>query len=127
MAEDGAGNVCALTYFGRNGGWAKKSLPLGERRWIAGRLDQFGQTLQIVHPDHVADESGTALGTLVEPVYALSEGLTQGRTAALVQQALDAVPELPEWIEPQLLAKMGWPSWREALVRARGATSVSTC
>lgn len=29
MATDAAGNVCALTYFGRNGGWAKKQLPLG--------------------------------------------------------------------------------------------------
>ena len=38
LATDAAGDVCALTYFGRNGGWAKKQLPLGERRWVAGRL-----------------------------------------------------------------------------------------
>lgn len=118
MAADDAGNVCALTYFGRNGGWAKKQLPLGERRWIAGRLDQFGQTLQIVHPDHVSDEGATALGQLCEPVYPLSEGLTQGRVTALVGQALALLPEMPEWIEPGLFAKMQWPSWREALHEA---------
>mgnify|MGYP000694573464 CR=1 FL=1 len=115
MAADAAGNVCALTYFGRNGGWAKKQLPLGEQRWIAGRLDQFGQTLQIVHPDHVAEAGGALLGQLCEPVYPLSEGLTQGRLTALVQQALGHVEPLPEWIEPALLAKMQWPSWRDAL------------
>src|SRR5215213_1764943 len=48
LAEDAAGDYVALTWFGRNAGWAKKSLPLGEKRWIAGRLDQFGQTRQIV-------------------------------------------------------------------------------
>ncbi|MCC6828505.1 MAG: ATP-dependent DNA helicase RecG [Novosphingobium sp.] len=118
MASDAAGNVCALTYFGRNGGWAKKQLPLGERRWIAGRLDQFGQTLQIVHPDHVSEEGATALGQVCEPIYPLSEGLTQGRVTALVNQALAMLPELPEWIEPGLFARMGWPAWREALQEA---------
>ncbi|MBC2668164.1 ATP-dependent DNA helicase RecG [Novosphingobium piscinae] len=115
LAEDAAGNVCALTYFGRNAGWARKQLPLGEPRWIAGRLDQFGQTLQIVHPDHVADQGAAALGTVCEPVYPVAEGLTQTRMAALAQQALALAPELPEWIEPGLLARTGWPDWKAAL------------
>ncbi len=122
VAEDAAGNLCSLTYFGRASGLARKQFPLGETRWVAGRLDQFGQTLQIVHPDRVAEEGGAALGTLVEPVYPLSEGLVQGRIAALVNQALGLLPELPEWIEPGLMARMGWPGWNEALALAhRGA------
>ncbi len=118
LAADAIGNICALTFFGRNGGWAKKQLPLGQTRWIAGRLDQYGQMLQIVHPDHIAEEGGTSLGQLCEPVYALSEGLTQGRVAALVQQSLAALPELPEWIEPGLLERMKWPGWRDAMMLA---------
>ena len=118
LAQDAAGNICAVTYFGRNSGWGKKQLPLGEKRWVAGRLDQYGQMLQIVHPDHVAEDSHALSGQLVEPVYPLSEGLTQGRTAALIQQALETVPELPEWIEPALADKMQWPRWRDALVLA---------
>jgi ATP-dependent DNA helicase RecG len=117
LASDGPGNVVALTYFGRNSGWAKKQLPLGETRWIAGRLDQYGPMLQIVHPDHVSEESA-GLGQLCEPVYPLSEGLTQGRVAALAQQALAALPELPEWVEPGLLDRQKWPGWRDALLLA---------
>jgi ATP-dependent DNA helicase RecG len=117
LAADAIGNVVALTYFGRNSGWAKKQLPLGETRWIAGRLDQYGQMLQIVHPDHVSEESAD-LGQLCEPVYPLSDGLTQGRVAALVQQGLAALPELPEWMEPGLLDKQKWPAWRDALLLA---------
>jgi len=116
LAADAIGNIAALTYFGRNGGWAKKGLPLGEKRWIAGRIDQYGQMLQIVHPDHVLEQGDASLGQLCEPVYPLSDGLTQGRLAALVQQALTATTELPEWIEPGLLAKMQWPTWRDALL-----------
>ena len=115
VAQDSVGDPVALTYFGRNGGWAKKQFPLGETRWVAGRLDQFGQTLQIVHPDHVSDEAAGSLGQLCEPVYPLSEGLTQGRLQGLVHAALQHAPDLPEWIEPSLLGKMDWPSWREAI------------
>jgi len=116
LAEDDAGDIVALTYFGRASYSARKALPSGERRWVAGRLDQFGQSRQIVHPDHIAEDSAALSGQLTEPVYPLSEGLTQGRIAALVAQALDHLPELPEWIEPGLLAREGWPTWREAVL-----------
>ena len=125
LANDAAGNICAVTYFGRNSGWGKKQLPLGETRWVAGRLEQYGQMLQIVHPDHVADDSAALLGQLVEPVYPLSEGLTQGRTAALIQHALEGVLELPEWIEPGLADKMHWPHWRDALLLAHKGEHVA--
>jgi len=118
LAQDAIGNICAISYFGRASYSAKKLLPVGEQRWVAGRLEQYGQMLQMVHPDHVEADSAELLGQLVEPVYPLSEGLTQGRLGTLVEQALATVPELPEWIEPGLLAKMQWPDWRDALALA---------
>lgn len=115
LAQDSVGNICALTYFGRASYTAKKLLPVGEQRWVAGKLERFGDMLQIVHPDHVESESGETLARLNEPVYPLSEGLTQPRMAALVAQALARLPELPEWIEPTQFEKAGWPAWRDAL------------
>ncbi|SMQ74294.1 ATP-dependent DNA helicase RecG [Altererythrobacter xiamenensis] len=115
LAQDAAGNICALTYFGRASFTAKKLLPVGEKRWVSGKLERYGDMLQIVHPDHVEEEGGDALGRLNEPVYALSEGLTQPRVAALVAQALERLPGLPEWIEPRQFEKEGWPNWRDAL------------
>lgn len=117
MAEDVKGNVIALTYFGRASFSAKKQLPVGEKRWVAGKIDQYGQMLQIVHPDQVEEDSSAAMGRLLEPVYPLAEGLTQPRVAALTHQAIQRCPDLPEWIEPGVLAKHGWPAWREAVQR----------
>jgi ATP-dependent DNA helicase RecG len=115
IAEDESGNICTITYFGRASYTAKKQLPVGETRWVAGRLDQYGQMLQMVHPEHVSETSAAPVGQLCEAVYPLSEGLTQGRVAGLVQQALKALPELPEWIEHGLYDKMKWPVWHEAV------------
>ncbi|MGI8944338.1 MAG: ATP-dependent DNA helicase RecG [Qipengyuania sp.] len=114
FAQDSIGNVLTLTYFGRASYTAKKLLPVGETRWVAGKLDCYGDMLQIVHPDHV-EEEGDSLGRLCEPVYRLSEGLTQPKLAGLVGQALERIPELPEWIEQRQVDRAGWPQWRDAL------------
>ncbi len=117
FAEDGAGNYVTLTYF-NNPGWGKKQLPLGEPRIVSGRLDRYGQELQIVHPDYVLKPDEAALIPEREPVYPLSEGLTNHRLADLAGQALARAPALGEWIEPSLKAQQGWPDWGEALETA---------
>lgn len=115
LAQDAKGNVCALTWFGKAAYTAKKLLPVGETRWVAGRLDRYGDMLQMVHPDHIEEASAAHLARLNEPVYRLSEGLTQPRIAGLVAQALARLPDLPEWIEPGQLSRSSWPSWRDAI------------
>ncbi|MBB6122444.1 ATP-dependent DNA helicase RecG [Sphingobium subterraneum] len=117
LASDAAGNFVTLTFFGKNSGWPRKLLPLGGARVISGKLEQYGQELQIVHPD-VAEEGDAGAILLREPVYPLSEGLTAARMRDLVGQALERAPDLPEWIEPSVLARHGWKDWRNALVSA---------
>lgn len=117
VARDGAGNAVVLAYFGGNAGWARKLLPIGEPRIVSGKLDRYGQELQMVHPDHVLPLGEADELPAREPVYGLSEGLTNKRMGQLAAQALERTPELPEWIEPSLLRVRGWPTWREALAR----------
>lgn len=113
-AEDAAGNSVALVYFGGNSGWVKKLLPIGETKVVSGRLDLYGQDLQIVHPD-LGDSTEDFRER--EAIYPLSEGITSRRLGALAAQAVERSPDLPEWIEPGLKAQRGWPDWREALAR----------
>ncbi|MES2174063.1 MAG: ATP-dependent DNA helicase RecG [Pseudomonadota bacterium] len=119
---DRYGNHVALVYFGKNSGWPRKLLPLNEPKYISGKLEAYGEALQIVHPDVLAPEDAHTLPAR-ESVYGLSEGLTNNRMRDLVGQALTRAPELPEWIEPSLLARKDWPAWREALARVHADPS----
>jgi len=119
LVKDRAGVTFTLVYF-NNPGWAKKQLPLGEPKLISGKLESYGQELQIVHPDHVLAPADGATLPAREPVYALSEGLTNNRLGQLAAQALARAPDLKEWIEPSLLAARGWPGWNQALHAAHG-------
>jgi ATP-dependent DNA helicase RecG len=113
-AADREGNYLSLTYF-HNPGWAKKQLPLGVPKVVSGRMEMYGQELQMVHPDYVLEPNEALDLPEREPVYPLSEGLTNRRLADLAGQALARTPSLGEWIEPSLLAARGWPGWQDAL------------
>ncbi len=116
-AADKAGNYVTLTYF-NNPGWAKKQLPLGEAKLVSGRLDRYGSELQMVHPDFVVPLNEAASVPGLEPVYPLSEGLTNNRMRELSGQALTRLPELDEWIEPSVLERQGWQGWHASLQKA---------
>ncbi len=115
QATDAQGNFISLTFFGRNTGWPKKLLPLGESKIISGKLERYGDELQMLHPDvlELAEEKDIAL---VEPIYPLADGLGNKRMGQLVKQAVGLAPELPEWIEPSLLESKKWNAWRNDIV-----------
>ena len=113
FAADGDGNTISLVYF-NNPGWAKRSLPIGEMRTVSGKLEQYGNEWQIIHPE-VAEPGKGPGPALREPVYPLTEGLTNRRLGELAREALERAPELPEWIEPSLAARERWSAWRASL------------
>ena len=112
-----------LVFFRTFGDHLRRQLPPGERRVVSGRVELFEGLAQMVHPDHILlpGEAPPAF----EPVYPLTEGLTQKTFARAVQSALPRVPDLPEWIEPGLKARRGWPDFRPALLAAHGPRSAA--
>ncbi len=116
FASDGEGNSISLVYF-NNPGWAKRMLPEGEKRIVSGKLEQYGDEWQIIHPE-VAEIGKGAPPLIREPVYPLTEGLTNRRLGELAGEALERAPNLPEWIEPSLLSREVWAGWRGSLAQA---------
>ncbi len=114
LVEDETGDVL-LVFFLANHAWIQKSLPLGGRRWISGKLELWEGHRQMVHPAHVLDAEGFAKMSPVEPVYALTEGLFPKILMKAVDAALNRLPALPEWHEVAALARTEFPSFNEAL------------
>ena len=116
FARDGDDNTLTLTFF-NNPAWAKKQLPIGEKRTVVGKLDAWGNEWQIVHPE-VLDPAKAGEIALREPVYGLTEGISNKRMRELALSGLERAPDLPEWVEPSLLAREHWPAWRNSLAEA---------
>jgi ATP-dependent DNA helicase RecG len=115
-ASDDTGDV-VLTYFRSPPGYVEKLLPVGAKRYVSGTAQMYDGTLQITHPDRVVDEEGFAKLSGIDPVYPLTEGLALGSLRRAMAQALQKLPELPEWISPEVIRRCKFPNVAEALHR----------
>ncbi|MDO5648017.1 ATP-dependent DNA helicase RecG [Paracoccus sp. (in: a-proteobacteria)] len=114
--SDGVGDV-TLVFFHPRRDWIEQQLPVGARRIISGKIELFDGLAQIVHPDHILRDTDPAPAGF-EAMYPLSAGLTQRVMTRAAQAALTRLPEVDEWIDPQLMAERGWPGFVDALHQA---------
>lgn len=114
LVEDETGDAL-LVFFLANREWIERSLPLGAKRWVSGKIELWDGTKQIVHPDRIVDEAGLARLPKVEPVYGLTEGLYQRNVQRAMEAALERLPLLPEWLDPAFLRQRGLPGFKAAL------------
>jgi ATP-dependent DNA helicase RecG len=114
LVEDETGDVL-LIFFLANPAWIEKSLPVGERRFISGKLELWEGHRQMVHPDRIVDAEGLASMPLVEPVYGLTEGLAPRALGKIIGAALTRLPKLPDWLAHTRAKPPGLPSFSEAL------------
>jgi ATP-dependent DNA helicase RecG len=117
VVGDGTGTL-VLVYFNVKGDQLTRLLPVGSERVISGRVEYYAGTPQMAHPDHVVAPEQAEQVRAIEPVYPLTAGLSSRIAARAAAAALERAPELPEWLDPALRERRGWPAWRAALEAA---------
>ncbi len=114
--EDDTGKI-DLVFFHADHRLIERQLPVGSMRYISGRIEQYGDKLQMAHPDYiVAPERRNDL-PLLEPVYPLTAGLSNKILQKASAQALLRVPQPAEWQDPEWLRQRGWPDFASAVAR----------
>ena len=76
---------------------------------------RFDERRQMVHPDHIASADRPEDLPWIEPVWPLTAGLFPWHLRRALTAALPRLPALPEWHDPALLRREGWPPMPEAL------------
>jgi ATP-dependent DNA helicase RecG len=114
QAGDESGDV-TLVFFHTRPGQIENLLPIGAKRIISGRLELYDGFRQITQPDRIIDPAKGSPLPDFEPVYPLTEGLTQRGVAKTALAALGQLPTLPEWQDQAWLTKNDWPTFGEAI------------
>jgi ATP-dependent DNA helicase RecG len=104
-----------LTFFSAHRDYLRRLLPVGARVYVSGTVTLYDQMRQMVHPDRVVAEAELGKLPLVEPVYPLTEGLSLTLLRRAVDNAIERLPELPEWQDESWLARERFPSLAQAL------------
>ncbi|MFA5951079.1 MAG: ATP-dependent DNA helicase RecG [Hyphomicrobium sp.] len=114
--EDDTGTL-DIVFFRAERSYVERQLPVGEIRYISGRVEQYGDKLQMSHPDYIVAPEARSELPLLEPVYPLTAGLSGKVLLKAERQALTRVPALSEWQDPAWLKARDWPSFADALAR----------
>ncbi|MBF9234564.1 ATP-dependent DNA helicase RecG [Microvirga alba] len=115
LVEDETGDV-VLVFFNGHKARLEKLLPVGERRYVSGKIELWDTTRQMVHPDRILDERGIADLPPVEAIYGLTEGISSRMVGRYIGAALDKVPRLPEWQDAAWLERNALPDFGAALL-----------
>jgi ATP-dependent DNA helicase RecG len=111
LAKDNTGFI-ELVFFRPAG---LERLAPGSRVVVSGKVESFNGRAVINHPDHILPEAQAGRLPAIEPVWKLVGGVTNRMLGFVVAQALERLPELPEWHDPALLTREGWPGFAESL------------
>ncbi|HZF74797.1 MAG TPA: ATP-dependent DNA helicase RecG, partial [Acetobacteraceae bacterium] len=111
LVSDGTARA-ELVYFRAFPGQVERLFPVGASRRVSGRLVAHGGRLSMPHPDYVEPPDRIPP---IEPLWPLTQGLTRRTLAKVIRAALDRLPDLPEWQDPALLRREGWPAFAAAL------------
>ncbi len=112
--HDDTGNL-TLVFFHAREDYLQKLLLVGQKRVVSGKLEQYGDDLQMVHPDHVVPVEQAGDLPNMEPIYPLAEGLTPKVMRKAIAGALEKLPNLPEWQDTAYHKQRGWPAWGDAV------------
>lgn len=104
-----------LVFFHAKKPWIEKSLPLGETRIISGKVEYFHGKAQMVHPDSIGTLAEKADIQTVEPIYPLTQGVTNKMLRKSMLSALKLAPDFTDWLDAAHLKKTKWLDWKTAI------------
>ncbi len=105
-----------LVYFRASPMWLSRTFQVGASIMASGLITQYRSgERQILHPDYILTPDKDEPPPPVEPVYPMTAGLAAKNLRKFIAAAIETLPVLEEWIDPHLLKKEGWPSFRDAL------------
>jgi len=114
--EDDSGKI-DLVFFHAERKFIERQLPVGSVRTVSGRIESYNDKKQMAHPDYIVPPEARDELPLLEPVYPLTAGLSGKVLLKATRQALERVPDLPEWQDGAWLAARAWPGVKAALTR----------
>lgn len=104
-----------LVFFHAHKDWIEKQLPVGSDIIVSGRIEIFQGNPQIVHPDAIGTPADRASIETVEPVYPLTQGVTNKQVRKALSMSLNDIPKLSEWQDEAFKKKMNFMDFDDAV------------
>ncbi|MGN1090960.1 MAG: ATP-dependent DNA helicase RecG, partial [Alphaproteobacteria bacterium] len=111
------GALLEIAFFNYHKNYLIDLLPVGEERLISGQVEWYNNVLQMTHPDYIVELENEWKIPLFEPIYPLTQGISNKIVRFVIKEALKAIPDnLPEWLDETLIKRERWTSFKQSLI-----------
>ncbi len=121
ICEDETGNIDCV-FFNSYEGYIRKILPLKREITISGKISYFKKKYQLTNPTYVSNNS--SLVQVIHNKYSLTEGITEKMYNKIINQILNNLPVLNEWLSDKILKKFNNISWSESIKKLHSSNNI---
>ena len=114
ICEDETGKLECI-FFNSYEGYIRKILPLNTRAIISGKIGYYNKKYQITNPTHISNDINSV--KKVFSTYSLTEGLNEKKYNKVINEVLNNLPDLDEWLSDEILKKFNYISWKESVLQ----------
>lgn len=105
-----------LVYFNYLPLYLLNNLKIGDRYFVSGKGERFGNIVQLAHPDFVTKDK-TKIQEANEIVYPATLGLNSRQIRKYIFQSLEFLPIIEEWLPHDAVSKQRFLSFNEAIFK----------
>ena len=108
LCEDETGKLDCI-FFNSYEGYIRKILPLNQKVTINGKVNFYNRRYQVVNPTNISSDENSI--KKVQSTYSLTDGLNEKKYQKIIQNVLEKLPNLDEWLSKDVLKKFNNISW----------------
>ena len=108
-------NFVTIVFYKYYENYIRLKLKVGSSVFVSGKVEIFNGQIQIVHPDYITENIKEI--PLFEPIYPLTNGLTNKEIVKNIGFILENISDLPEWLDEKLISQMKWVGWKESFIK----------
>ncbi len=107
-------NFINIVYYKYFEDFIKNRFVIDKEIYVSGKVDIYNSQIQIVHPDYITNNLDEI--PKLEPIYPLTYNIYNKNLIKNIDFILNNCPDLPEWIDEEILKKNDWVNWKESLI-----------
>ena len=123
ICEDDFGQI-DLVFFNSRETYIKAVLPINNWVLISGKVNYYKKKYQITNPDYITTVDKIDYIKKKIPKYSLTEGLNEKSYRKIIENVINNLPDLNEWLDKEIVKKFGFYSWKESLLELHNPKTI---
>ena len=115
ICEDAKGKI-EIVYFNSKEPYLKKIYPLNSNVVVSGKVNYYKNKYQITNPEYVTKDENIQEIKQINSKICFNRRFNRKKYRKIIENVLNAIPDLCEWHDDDLFKKLNLPSWKNSII-----------